>query len=113
MMSNWKRASETGLNLNRSFNATHKEPTRNYQDPDSIRGPRAIFLGLIRLYQMTLSRALPPACRFRPSCSQYSYEAIARYGIVRGGWLAITRIARCHPFNPGGYDPVPDLEEDT
>jgi len=71
-----------------------------------------IFLGLIRLYQRTLSRVLPPSCRFVPSCSEYSYEAIARYGVWRGGWLAAKRIARCHSFNPGGYDPVPDLEED-
>ncbi|MFL7794480.1 MAG: membrane protein insertion efficiency factor YidD [Anaerolineae bacterium] len=73
---------------------------------------RTILLGVIRLYQKTLSRALPPTCRFHPTCSQYSYEAIARYGALRGGWLAVKRISHCHPFNPGGYDPVPDLEED-
>ena len=73
---------------------------------------RVVLLGLIRLYQMTLSRVLPPTCRFEPSCSQYSYEAIARYGVWRGGWLSIKRIARCHPLNPGGYDPVPNLEEE-
>ena len=66
-----------------------------------------LFLGLIRLYQMTLSRVLPPSCRFTPSCSHYGYEAIAKYGAIKGGWLAIKRVARCHPFNPGGYDPVP------
>jgi len=68
-----------------------------------------ILLGLIRLYQLTLSRVLPPTCRFHPSCSQYSYEAISRYGPWRGGWLAAKRVSRCHPFNPGGFDPVPDL----
>jgi hypothetical protein len=73
---------------------------------------RTILLGVIRLYQKTLSRALPPTCRFHPTCSQYSYDAIARYGALRGGWLAVKRISRCHPLNPGGYDPVPDLEED-
>jgi putative membrane protein insertion efficiency factor len=73
---------------------------------------KAILLGIIRLYQMTLSRALAPTCRFTPSCSQYSFEAIDRYGALRGGWMAVKRISRCHPFNPGGYDPVPDLEED-
>jgi len=73
---------------------------------------RSVFLGMIRLYQVTLSRVLPPTCRFVPSCSQYSYEAIARYGVWRGGWLAIKRVSRCHPFNPGGHDPVPDLEEE-
>jgi putative membrane protein insertion efficiency factor len=72
---------------------------------------RAILLGVIRLYQKTLARALPPVCRFYPSCSQYSYEAIARHGAWRGGWLAVRRICRCHPLNPGGYDPVPELEE--
>ncbi len=68
---------------------------------------KKIAMALIRLYQNTLSRALPSACRFYPSCSQYTYEAIARYGFLRGGWMGVKRIARCHPFNPGGYDPVP------
>ena len=72
---------------------------------------KSILLGLIRLYQLTLSRVLPPTCRFYPSCSEYSLEAISRHGAWRGGWLAVKRIARCHPFNPGGYDPVPDLDE--
>ncbi|MGD8996800.1 MAG: membrane protein insertion efficiency factor YidD [Anaerolineae bacterium] len=71
---------------------------------------KVILLGLIRLYQLTLSRVLPPTCRFYPSCSHYSYEAISRHGLWRGGRLAVKRIARCHPFNPGGYDPVPDLD---
>ena len=70
---------------------------------------KLILLGLIRLYQSTLSRVLPPTCRFYPSCSQYSYQAIRRYGPWRGGWLSLKRIARCHPLNPGGYDPVPQL----
>ena len=69
-----------------------------------------ILLFLIRLWQRTFSRVLPPTCRFYPSCSEYGYQAIARYGPIRGGWLAVKRISRCHPFNPGGYDPVPDLE---
>jgi putative membrane protein insertion efficiency factor len=66
-----------------------------------------IALGLIRFYQMTISKVLPPSCRFYPSCSVYGYEAIAKYGIFKGGWLTVKRISRCHPFNPGGYDPVP------
>ncbi len=66
-----------------------------------------IGMGLIRLYQRTLSRVLPPSCRFYPSCSQYSYEAIRKYGLLKGSWLGFRRILRCNPFNPGGYDPVP------
>ncbi len=72
---------------------------------------KTVFLGLIRLYQLLLSPLLPPACRFVPSCSHYGYEAIQRYGVLRGGWLAVKRVARCHPFHPGGYDPVPNLKE--
>ncbi len=68
---------------------------------------KQLLLWLIKLYQNTLSRALPPSCRFTPSCSHYGYEAIQKYGAMKGGYLAIRRILRCHPFNPGGYDPVP------
>lgn len=68
---------------------------------------RSVFLALIRLYQRTLSQVLPSTCRFYPSCSEYGYQAIARYGVLKGGWLAVRRILRCHPFHPGGYDPVP------
>lgn len=66
-----------------------------------------LLLGLIRLYQATISRMLPPSCRFTPSCSHYGYEAIRKYGALKGGWLAIKRLARCHPYHPGGFDPVP------
>jgi putative membrane protein insertion efficiency factor len=66
-----------------------------------------VALFIIRIYQKYISPAFPPSCRFTPSCSRYGYEAIEKYGLVRGGWLAIKRIGRCHPFNPGGYDPVP------
>jgi putative membrane protein insertion efficiency factor len=66
-----------------------------------------LLMGLIRLYQLTISRVLPPTCRFYPSCSKYGYEAIAKYGAIKGGWLALKRLSRCHPLNPGGYDPVP------
>ena len=68
---------------------------------------RAVALWLIRLYQNTLSRVVPPTCRFYPSCSQYSYEAIGKYGLLKGSWLGFKRLLRCHPYNPGGYDPVP------
>ena len=66
-----------------------------------------IALGLIRFYQKMISPLLPSACRFHPTCSHYGYEAIARYGVWKGGWMAAKRIGRCHPFHPGGYDPVP------
>ena len=69
--------------------------------------PRRLVAGLIRAYQRFLSPALPPSCRFHPSCSQYALEAVTRYGVLRGSWLAIRRLARCHPFHPGGFDPVP------
>ena len=68
---------------------------------------RAAVLALIRLYQRFLSPALPPSCRFHPTCSHYAYEAIANHGATKGGWLAVRRLSRCHPLHPGGYDPVP------
>ncbi len=64
-------------------------------------------MAMIRLYQRTISVAAPPSCRFLPTCSEYTREAIDRYGIAKGTWLGVKRISRCHPFNPGGYDPVP------
>jgi uncharacterized protein len=63
---------------------------------------------LIRLYQLTLSPLLGPACRFHPSCSHYALGAINRFGCLQGGWLAVKRLSRCHPWHPGGYDPVPE-----
>jgi putative membrane protein insertion efficiency factor len=71
-----------------------------------------IALAFIRFYQRFISPLLPPSCRYEPSCSKYGYEAISRYGILRGGWLAVKRIARCQPFYPGGHDPVPELHKD-
>jgi putative membrane protein insertion efficiency factor len=66
------------------------------------------MMGLIRLYQWTLSPLLGPRCRFYPSCSCYAHQAIERHGALAGAWLAAKRLARCHPFSAGGYDPVPD-----
>ena len=69
--------------------------------------PRLPLLALIRLYQMTFSKTLPAnTCRFYPTCSHYGYRAIYKYGVIKGSLMAIWRILRCNPFNPGGYDPV-------
>jgi putative membrane protein insertion efficiency factor len=72
---------------------------------------KKIFIGLIRGYKLLISPLLPRSCRFHPTCSVYAMEAIERFGVVRGGWLAVRRILRCHPFHPGGYDPVPSKSE--
>lgn len=69
---------------------------------------RALFLGLIRVYQLTVSPLLGPCCRFTPSCSRYAAEAVTRFGPWRGGLLAAWRLARCHPLGGAGYDPVPE-----
>jgi putative membrane protein insertion efficiency factor len=66
-----------------------------------------LAMGLIKLYQNTVSKVLPSVCRFQPTCSQYALEAIKKYGFARGSWLATKRIIRCNPFTEGGYDPVP------
>lgn len=71
---------------------------------------RSALLFLIRLYQLTLSRLIGPSCRFEPSCSHYTATCIERFGALRGSWLGIKRIGRCHPLNPGGYDPPPHPE---
>ena len=67
---------------------------------------KTVALALIRFYQRFVSPALPPTCRFTPTCSEYGYEAIAKYGIIKGGRLAVWLILRCNPFGRGGYDPV-------
>ena len=71
------------------------------------RAPRTVLMLLVRLYQVGLSPMLPASCRYYPSCSAYAVEALERHGALRGGWLALRRIGRCHPFRPGGFDPVP------
>ena len=67
---------------------------------------RFLILG-VRAYQVSLGPLLPASCRYYPSCSAYAIEALERYGAARGTWLSVRRILRCHPFHPGGYDPVP------
>jgi putative membrane protein insertion efficiency factor len=70
---------------------------------------RKIVLLLIRFYQMTLSPLMGSSCRFYPTCSHYTYQAIETHGVLRGGWLGTKRVFSCNPFNPGGFDPVPGL----
>lgn len=70
---------------------------------------RRLLVLLIRLYQWLVSPLLPPACRFYPSCSAYAVTALTRHGALRGSYLTVRRLCRCHPFNPGGIDPVPDV----
>ena len=69
---------------------------------------KKIMIGIIRFYQIVISPLKPPTCRFYPTCSHYGLEAVKRFGAIRGGWLAIKRILKCHPFHPGGIDPVPE-----
>jgi len=66
-----------------------------------------IACGVVRGYQLLLRPLLPAACRFEPSCSEYAREALSSHGVLLGGWLMLRRLARCHPFHPGGYDPPP------
>jgi putative membrane protein insertion efficiency factor len=75
--------------------------------------PAGLFLsGLIRAYQLILRPVLPPSCRYTPSCSHYGIEAIRVHGALRGGWLTLRRLSRCHPWGGSGYDPVPPLHHD-
>lgn len=69
---------------------------------------RKLMIGLIRFYQIVISPLKPPSCRFYPTCSHYGLEAIRRFGAIKGGWLTIKRILKCHPLHPGGMDPVPE-----
>ena len=82
---------------------------QSYSDPILI---KRILLGLIAAYRLLLAPMLAPRCRFYPTCSAYAAEAIQTHGALRGTWLALTRIAKCHPWHPGGVDPVPPVKPD-
>lgn len=71
------------------------------------RGMKRVIVLLVRFWQIGPSRVLPPSCRYLPSCSHYAIEAVERHGAIRGGWLAVKRLLRCHPWGGSGYDPVP------
>ena len=74
---------------------------------------RSLIRGLIRLYQLVISPLLPVPCRYAPSCSHYAADAVTRFGVLRGGWMAMKRIGRCHPWGGTGYDPVPETIKNT
>ena len=71
-----------------------------------------ILICAVRFYRLCISPLLPPTCRFYPSCSQYALEAIQAYGALKGGWLTIRRLSKCHPYHPGGYDPLLDADDE-
>lgn len=70
-----------------------------------------LLIGIVRIYQAVISPYLPSSCRYQPTCSHYAVEAIRTHGALRGTWLAVTRIARCHPWSKGGHDPVPGQKQ--
>ncbi|ANB62219.1 putative membrane protein insertion efficiency factor (plasmid) [Anoxybacillus amylolyticus] len=72
---------------------------------------KQLLMAIIRFYQLVISPLKPPTCRFYPTCSHYGLEAIRRFGAIKGGWLTIKRVVKCHPFHPGGFDPVPEKQE--
>jgi len=72
---------------------------------------KKFFLSIIRFYQIAISPLKSPTCRFYPTCSHYGLEAVERFGALKGGWLTIKRILKCHPFHPGGIDPVPEKKD--
>lgn len=98
-----------------SGNANKARSDESHEVQSHTGRPRDVILRIpslalrlaIRGYQVAISPVLPPACRYYPTCSNYAIQAIEKYGALRGGWLAARRIGRCHPFAPGGYDPVP------
>jgi uncharacterized protein len=72
---------------------------------------KKILISVIRFYQVAISPIKPPSCRFYPTCSHYGLEAVQRFGALKGGWLTLKRILKCHPFHPGGIDPVPEKKQ--
>jgi len=101
------------INLDETININtikeHHSPRLSNLELNVRNIARLPFLALIRLYQLTFSKMLPPdTCRYYPSCSHYGYQSIYKYGILRGGVMAIYRVLRCNPFSKGGYDPVPE-----
>jgi len=72
---------------------------------------KTILIFLIRIYKKGVSPYLPPSCRFTPTCSEYAMEAVSRFGVIKGGCMAVKRISKCHPFHEGGHDPVPEKVE--
>ena len=85
----------------------HKSPPLSELPKTIWNLPRWVLLAFIRLYQKTFSKVIPSdTCRFYPTCSHYGYQAIFKYGVLKGGWMGFYRVLRCNPFNPGGYDPV-------
>jgi len=73
---------------------------------------KKIVIGIIKIYQKVISPLTPPSCRFYPTCSHYGIEAVEKHGALKGFWLAVRRISKCHPFHEGGFDPVPEIESD-
>src|SRR5450759_2021074 len=80
---------------------------RRWDRPAALRIMRRLAVGLILMYQKLISPLFGSVCRYEPSCSNYTREAVERYGVLKGSWLGVKRISRCHPFHQGGYDPVP------
>lgn len=79
----------------------------HWKDVYRVHAMQPVVLALIRFYQRFISPLLGSNCRYYPTCSHYTYQAIEKYGVAKGGWMGIRRIARCHPWSPGGFDPVP------
>lgn len=88
---------------------TQKTPGRNYGGSWPKTPGRLIGIGLIRIYQLTLSSIIGSSCRHQPTCSEFGYEAIARHGLLGGSWLTLFRVGKCNPFGTSGYDPVPKI----